>query len=171
MRAVLQRVKKASVTVGGEIVGEIGKGLLVLVGVAKDDGPEDVSYLASKIVNLRVFPENDKLLHFTTAEVGGSVLVVSQFTLLGDCRKGRRPSFDQSAAPELAEKLYEDLVAAIAQAGLPVATGRFSGHDGSQPDQRRAGNAAAGQQEAVVTGGAPGKHGVRRDRAALENNF
>jgi D-tyrosyl-tRNA(Tyr) deacylase len=125
MRAVLQRVKSATVTVDGEIVGEIGKGLLVLVGVAKDDGPGDVFYLANKIVNLRVFPENDKLLHFTTSEVGGGLLVVSQFTILGDCRKGRRPSFDQSGPPELAEKLYEDLVAALAQAGLPVATGRF----------------------------------------------
>lgn len=125
MRAVIQRVKSAVVTVDGEIVGEIGKGLLVLVGVAKDDGPADVSYLANKIFNLRVFPENDRLLHFTTAEVGGGVLVVSQFTILGDCRKGRRPSFDQSGPPELAQKLYEDLVSALAQAGLPVATGRF----------------------------------------------
>jgi D-tyrosyl-tRNA(Tyr) deacylase len=125
MRAVIQRVRSAAVTVDGEIVGQIGRGLLVLVGVAKDDGPSDVSYLANKIANLRVFPENDKLLHFTTAEVGGGVLVVSQFTILGDCRKGRRPSFDQSAPPELAEKLYEELVAALAQAGLPVATGRF----------------------------------------------
>jgi D-aminoacyl-tRNA deacylase len=125
MRAVIQRVTSAAVTVDGEIVGQIGRGLLVLVGVAKDDGPSDISYLANKIANLRVFPENDKLLHFTTAEVGGGVLVVSQFTILGDCRKGRRPSFDQSAAPELAEKLYEELVAALAQAGLPVATGRF----------------------------------------------
>jgi D-aminoacyl-tRNA deacylase len=125
MRAVIQRVKSAAVTVDGEIVGQIGKGLLVLVGVAGDDGPGDVSYLANKIANLRVFPENAKLLHFTTAEVGGGVLVVSQFTILGDCRKGRRPSFDQSAPPELAEKLYEDLVSALAQAGLPVATGRF----------------------------------------------
>lgn len=125
MRAVLQRVKRARVTVDGENVGEIGKGLLVLVGVAKDDGPEDVAYLANKIANLRVFPDHDKLLHFTTGEVGGGVLVVSQFTVLGDCRKGRRPSFDQSAPPELAEKLYEELVAALARTGLPVATGRF----------------------------------------------
>jgi len=125
MRAVIQRVISAAVTVGGEIVGQIGRGLLVLVGVAKDDGPSDVSYLANKIANLRIFPENDKLLHFTTTEAGGGVLVVSQFTILGDCRKGRRPSFDQSAPPELAEKLYEELVAALAQAGLPVATGRF----------------------------------------------
>ena len=125
MRAVIQRVKSAAVMVDGEIVGQIGKGLLVLVGVARDDGSPDVSYLANKIVNLRVFPENDKLLHFTTAEAGGGLLVVSQFTILGDCRKGRRPSFDQSAPPELAEKLYEELVAALTQLGLPVATGRF----------------------------------------------
>lgn len=125
MRAVIQRVKAASITVDGEIVGNIGKGLLVLVGVAKDDGPGDVAYLAGKIANLRVFPQDEKLLHFTTAEVGGGVLVVSQFTVLGDCRKGRRPSFDLAAPPELAEKLYEDLVAALAQTGLPVATGRF----------------------------------------------
>lgn len=125
MRAVIQRVKAAAVTVDGEIVGQIGKGLVVLVGVARDDGPADVAYLAQKIFNLRVFPDNDRLLHFTSGEAGGSVLVVSQFTVLGDCRKGRRPSFEQSAPPELAEKLYEELVAALAQAGLPVATGRF----------------------------------------------
>ena len=94
-------------TVDGDIIGQIGKGLVVLVGVAKDDGPADVAHIASKIANLRVFPENDRLLHFTTAEVGGGVLVVSQFTVLGDCRKGRRPSFDQAAPPELAEKLYK----------------------------------------------------------------
>jgi D-aminoacyl-tRNA deacylase len=125
MRAVIQRVKSAAVMVDGEIVGQIDKGLLVLVGVARDDGPADVSYLANKIAHLRVFPENEKLLHFTTSEVSGSVLVVSQFTILGDCRKGRRPSFDQSASPELAEKLYEELVAALTQSDLPVATGRF----------------------------------------------
>ena len=125
MRAVIQRVKSAAVTVDGEIIGQIGKGLVVLVGVAKDDGPDDVAYMANKIVNLRVFPEDDRLLHFTTAEVGGGVLVVSQFTVLGDCRKGRRPSFEQAAPPELAEKLYEELVTALAGTGLPVATGRF----------------------------------------------
>jgi D-aminoacyl-tRNA deacylase len=125
MRAVIQRVKSAAVRVDGDIVGQIGQGLVVLVGVAKDDGPEDVDYMARKIGNLRVFPEHDRLLHFTTAEVGGGVLVVSQFTVFGDCRKGRRPSFDQSAPPELAEKLYKDLVAALAKTGLPVATGRF----------------------------------------------
>ncbi len=125
MRAVIQRVKSAAVTVDGDIIGQIDQGLVVLVGVAKDDGPADVAHMANKIVNLRVFPEDDRLLHFTTAEVGGGVLVVSQFTVLGDCRKGRRPSFDQSAPPELAEKLYEDLVTALAGTGLRVATGRF----------------------------------------------
>jgi len=125
MRAVVQRVKAASVTVDGDLIGQIGKGLLVLAGVARDDGPADVAYLAQKIANLRIFPQEDKLLHYTTAEVGGGVLVVPQFTILGDCRKGRRPSFDQSAPPDLAEKLYEDLVAALAGLGLPVATGRF----------------------------------------------
>jgi D-tyrosyl-tRNA(Tyr) deacylase len=125
VRAVIQRVKEAAVTVNGEVVGQIGLGLLVLAGVAKDDGPADVEYIAHKIYNLRIFPEDDKLLHRTVAEVGGEVLVVSQFTILGDCRKGRRPSFDQSAPPELAERLYEELVAKLRQTGLPVATGRF----------------------------------------------
>lgn len=125
MRAVIQRVKQAAVTVHGEVVGQIGLGLVVLLGVAKDDGPADVAYVAKKITNLRIFPQDDKLLHRTTAEVGGAILVVSQFTILGDCRKGRRPSFDQAAPPELAEQLYEELVTALAQAGLPVATGRF----------------------------------------------
>jgi len=125
MRAVIQRVKEAAVSVNGEVVGQIGRGLLVLAGVAKDDGPADVAYIANKIINLRIFPDGDKLLHRTTAEVGGGVLVVSQFTILGDCRKGRRPSFDQAAPPELAEELYEALAGALAQAGLPVATGRF----------------------------------------------
>lgn len=125
MRAVIQRVKQAAVTVNGEVVGQIGRGLLVLVGVAKDDGPADVAYLAQKIATLRIFPEGDKLLHLSVGEIGGAVLVVSQFTLFGDCRKGRRPSFDQSAPPEVAERLYEELVAALAAQGLPVATGRF----------------------------------------------
>ena len=125
MRAVIQRVKEAAVVVNGEVVGQIGPGLLVLVGVTKDDGPADVAYLANKILNLRVFPEGEKLLHLTCANIGGGLLVVSQFTIVGDCRKGRRPSFDQSAPPELAERLYEDLVAALRQAGMPVATGRF----------------------------------------------
>jgi D-aminoacyl-tRNA deacylase len=125
MRAVIQRVKSAAVTVAGETVGSINQGLLVLVGVAKDDGPADVIYLVNKIANLRVFADDKRLMQLTVSEVGGAVLLVSQFTLLGDCRKGRRPSFDQSAPPEQAELLYHNLVEALLQQGLPVATGRF----------------------------------------------
>lgn len=125
MRAVIQRVKSAAVTVAGESVGSIGPGLLVLVGMAQDDGPKDVTYLAQKIAHLRVFEGDGRLMQRSVLEVGGAVLVVSQFTLLGDCRKGRRPSFDQAASPQVAEMLYESLVAALTALGLPVATGRF----------------------------------------------
>lgn len=125
MRAVIQRVKAAAVTVAGETVGSIGPGLLVLVGVARDDGPPDVAYIANKIANLRVFADDRRLLQLTVSEVGGAVLLVSQFTLLGDCRKGRRPSFDQSAPPEQAELLYNNLADTLSQQGLPLATGRF----------------------------------------------
>lgn len=125
MRAVIQRVKSAAVTVAGEEIGSIGPGLLVLVGVAQEDGPDDVSYLAQKIANLRVFEGDGRLLQRSVQEIGGAVLVVSQFTILGDCRKGRRPSFDRAASPELAETLYEALVRALAAQGIPVATGRF----------------------------------------------
>lgn len=125
MRAVVQRVKEAWVRVDQEEVGRIGTGLLVLVGVAKDDGPEDVVQLAQKLAHLRVFAGEGRLMHFSLLDLNGGVLLVSQFTLLGDCRKGRRPSFDAAAPPELAEKLYEDLARALAGYGLPVATGRF----------------------------------------------
>jgi D-tyrosyl-tRNA(Tyr) deacylase len=125
MRAVVQRVKEAWVRVNGEEVGRIGPGLLILAGVAADDGPEDVDYLAKKMVNLRIFAEGDRLMHLSLLDLKYEALVVSQFTILGDCRKGRRPSFDQAAPPDLAERLYEDLVAALATHGLRVATGRF----------------------------------------------
>jgi D-tyrosyl-tRNA(Tyr) deacylase len=125
MRAVVQRVKEAWVRVNGEEVGRIGPGLLILAGVAADDGPEDVDYLAKKMVNLRIFAEGDRLMHLSLIDLKYEALVVSQFTILGDCRKGRRPSFDQAAPPDLAERLYEDLVAALATHGLRVATGRF----------------------------------------------
>lgn len=125
MRAVAQRVKEAWVRVNGEEVGRIGPGLLILAGVAADDGPEDVKYLAHKLANLRIFAEGDRLLHLSLLDLNYEALIVSQFTILGDCRKGRRPSFDLAAPPELAEKLYEDLVAALAAYGLKVATGRF----------------------------------------------
>ena len=126
MRAVVQRVRSARVQVGTRLVGEIGHGLLVLVGVARDDTADDVRYGAGKLLQLRVFDgdagrPNDR----TVVEVGGALLVVSQFTLYGDVRKGRRPSFDAAAPPDLAQRLYEDLVRELAAASVPVATGEF----------------------------------------------
>ena len=125
MRAVVQRVKEAWVRINGEEVARIGTGLLILAGVAADDGPEDVAFLANKLAHLRVFAGDGKLLHLSLLDLKAEALVVSQFTILGDCRKGRRPSFDHAAPPEMAEKLYEDLAAALAGYGLKVATGRF----------------------------------------------
>ncbi len=125
MRAVVQRVKEAWVRVAAEEVARIGPGLLVLAGVAADDGPADVAYLAQKLAHLRAFAGDGRLLHLSLLDTGFELLLVSQFTILGDCRKGRRPSFDQAAPPELAEKLYADLAAALTGLGLQVATGRF----------------------------------------------
>jgi D-tyrosyl-tRNA(Tyr) deacylase len=125
MRAVVQRVKEAWVRVEEEEVARIGDGLLVLAGVAADDGPGDVAYLAQKLAHLRVFAGEGRLLHLSLLDTGFELLLVSQFTILGDCRKGRRPSFDAAAPPELAENLYEDLAGALAGHGLKVATGRF----------------------------------------------
>jgi D-tyrosyl-tRNA(Tyr) deacylase len=125
MRAVLQRVSEARVRVGGEVVGQIGRGLLVLLGVAPDDAPEQVRWLADKVVGLRVFADADGKMNLGVADVGGAVLVVSQFTLYGDCSKGRRPSFIGAAPPETAIPLYEAFVAAVKALGVPVATGRF----------------------------------------------
>ncbi len=110
MRAVIQRVKKSSVSVGNEIKGEIGNGLMVLLGVADGDKTEDASYLADKIVNLRIFEDENRKMNLSILDTGGEMLVVSQFTLLGDCRKGRRPSFVRAAEPEKAEKLYDRFV-------------------------------------------------------------
>jgi D-tyrosyl-tRNA(Tyr) deacylase len=125
MRAVVQRVKEAWVRVADEEVGRIGVGLLVLVGVAAGDGPADVAYLAQKLANLRVFAGEGRLMHFSLLDLKAEILLVSQFTLLGDCRKGRRPSFEAAADPGLAETLYQDLATALAGCGLRVATGRF----------------------------------------------
>ena len=115
----------ASVTVGEELVGEIGRGLLVLLGVANDDNEGDARQLAEKIVGLRIFEDDEGKMNRSVLEAGGSVLVVSQFTLLGDCRKGRRPSFVAAAPPELGERLYELFVAEVGTRGVHVATGRF----------------------------------------------
>jgi D-tyrosyl-tRNA(Tyr) deacylase len=128
MRAVVQRVRSASVRVDGELVGQIGAGLLAFVGVANDDGPGDVEYIAGKIRDLRIFPDDQGKMNRSVGEIGGSVLVVSQFTLQADCRKGRRPSFDAAAGPALAEPLYEDVVRQLKEAGLAVATGTFQAH-------------------------------------------
>ena len=126
VRAVIQRVTEARVRVGDRIVGEIGRGLLVLLGIGRDDGPEQVRYIAGKIRDARLFEgENNKPMDRSVVELGGAVLVVSQFTLYGDMRRGRRPSFDGAAPPELARALYEDLVRELRAAPLPVATGEF----------------------------------------------
>ena len=125
MRAVIQRVKEAKVLVEGEVVASIGRGFLVLLGVAKDDTEEDLSYLARKISNLRVFEDGEGKLNLSLKDVGGEVLLVSNFTLYGDCRKGNRPSFDQAAPPELAERLYLSLAKRLEEEGLSVSLGRF----------------------------------------------
>ena len=128
MRAVVQRVTRASVTVGGEVVGRIGRGFLVLLGVEEGDGQDQVIYMAQKIAGLRVFEDSDGKMNLGLAEVGGAMLVVSQFTLLGDCRKGRRPSFVAAARPEVADELYRAFVAEVRGQGIEVQTGRFQQH-------------------------------------------
>src|SRR5580704_7040679 len=125
MRAVVQRVSRAQVTVNGEIAGEIGEGLLVLLGVGRDDTKADATYLAEKIAGLRVFEDAEGKMNRSVQDVGGSVLVVSQFTLYGDVRRGKRPSFDATAPPEKAQLLYELFIAQIRAAGLRCETGRF----------------------------------------------
>lgn len=125
MRAVIQRVKESRVEVKGEIVGSIGRGLLVLLGVEEGDSEKDCEYLANKVTHLRIFSDSDGLMNLSLAETGGSVMVVSQFTLLGDCRKGRRPSFAKAASPGKAQELYQYFVSRLDQMGLGVATGRF----------------------------------------------
>jgi len=125
MRAVVQRVNEASVTVDGERVGGIERGLLVYLGAAKGDEPKDVQYIAEKISGLRVFPNDDGRMSLSVGEVGGAALVVSQFTLFGDVRRGRRPSFDGAADPEDAERLYLELVQRLRGKGLRVETGTF----------------------------------------------
>lgn len=125
MRAVIQRVSSASVAVDDNEVAAIGTGFLVLLGVAADDGPEDADYIARKVVDLRVFRDDEGKMNRPLREVDGSVLVISQFTLYGDCRKGRRPSYTGAAPPERAERLYEDVAARIAEAGIPTSKGVF----------------------------------------------
>ncbi len=125
MRIVVQRVTKASVSVDGKVVGQIGPGLVVLLGVARDDGEKQARFLASKVANLRIFADEQSKFNLSALEVGAEALAVSQFTLYGDARKGRRPSFSKAAPPEIAEPLVEAFVAFLEEEGLHVETGIF----------------------------------------------
>lgn len=126
MRAVIQRVKEARVEVGDKVTGAIGKGLLVFLGVGKGDVQQDLEFIADKIVNLRIFKDDNDKMNLSVKDVGGGILLISQFTLYGDCRKGRRPSFDGAGEPEIARKLYEDMTDAISKKGVTVETGVFA---------------------------------------------
>ena len=125
MRAVVQRVSSARVEVDGEVTGSIGRGLLVLLGVGQGDTEKQAAWLAEKIAGLRIFEDEARKMNLSVEEVGGGVLVVSQFTLLADCRKGRRPSFTEAAPPEVAERLYQEFVRRVRECGVRVETGVF----------------------------------------------
>jgi D-tyrosyl-tRNA(Tyr) deacylase len=125
MRVVVQRVSEARVEIDGRVAGAIGEGLLVLLGVARDDSERDADFLADKVAGLRIFPDEDGKMNRSVVEAGGELLIVSQFTLYGDCRRGRRPSFDRAAGQEQARALYEYFVAACRSRGVPVQTGIF----------------------------------------------
>ena len=125
MRAVIQRVKESSVETAGQIISRIDRGLLVLLGVAKGDGASDAEYLANKIVGLRIFEDDSGKMNRSLLDINGEMMIVSQFTLLGDCRKGRRPSFVHAAEPDLATELYEHFVERVRNLGVSTQTGRF----------------------------------------------
>ena len=128
MRALVQRVSQASVSVDAAKVAEIGKGMLILLGVGHEDGPEDLRFVAEKCANLRVFEDDDGKMNRSLLDVGGEALVVSQFTLYGDTRKGRRPGFTRAAPPEIAEPTYERFAQSLRDLGIQVATGVFGAH-------------------------------------------
>jgi len=128
MRAVIQRVSEAKVQVDGQVIGAVGRGLLVYLGVGKEDTEADAAFLADKLVNLRIFADEAGKMNRSVLEVGGGVLLVSNFTLQGDCRKGRRPGFDAAADPLLAEPLYERVAELIARSEVPIAKGSFGAH-------------------------------------------
>jgi D-tyrosyl-tRNA(Tyr) deacylase len=128
MRAVIQRVSEAKVEVEGKVIGQVGRGLLVYLGVGKRDTPADAEFMADKLVNLRIFADEAGKMNRSVLEIGGGVLLVSNFTLQGDCRKGRRPGFDAAADPQLAEPLYEKVAELIARSEVPIAKGSFGAH-------------------------------------------
>lgn len=125
MKALIQRVKRASVTIGGELYSKIDKGLLVFLGVEKGDTVENCEKLSQKVLNLRIFEDENDKMNLSVNDVKGEILVVSQFTLCGDCKKGTRPSFDKAAHPDIAVKLYEDFVGKMRASGLKTETGKF----------------------------------------------
>jgi D-tyrosyl-tRNA(Tyr) deacylase len=126
MRAVIQRVKQAKITVNGQITGRIDKGLLVYLGVGKQDSEKDVEFLANKIVNLRIYPDEDGKMNLSVKDIEAKILLVSQFTLYGNCQKGHRPSFDPAADPDIANRLYEKMIEMIQQKDVHVETGIFA---------------------------------------------
>ena len=128
MRAVLQRVSRASVSVDSDVIGQIDRGLVVFLGVAAGDGPADIEYITSKVAEVRVFPDDDGRMDRSVADAGGALLVISQFTLLGDVRKGRRPAFDAAERPAEAETAYDEVVRRLGETGVRVETGRFRAH-------------------------------------------
>ncbi|WP_414697900.1 D-aminoacyl-tRNA deacylase [Peptacetobacter sp. AB845] len=128
MRAVVQRVSRSEVTVDGRTTGKINKGLLVLLGVTHGDTSKDVDYIVDKTINLRIFEDENDKMNLSLKDIDGEILVVSQFTLYGDCRKGRRPSFTNAAAPEEADKLYQEFVKKVSEQGINTETGEFGAH-------------------------------------------
>ena len=128
MRAVVQRVSRANVTVDGTIAGSIKQGLLVLLGIGKKDTKNDIAFISDKIVNLRIFEDADGKMNLSVKDIGGSILLISQLTLYGDCRKGRRPDFMAAGPPEMAKQIYKETIAAVKEKGVPVETGVFAAH-------------------------------------------
>lgn len=128
MKALIQRVSEASVTVDGDTVGSIGRGMLLLLGIEKGDDEKDIDYIGQKVFNLRMFEDSDGKMNLPVSDAGGAILVVSQFTLSADCRKGNRPSFDNAESPGRAEALYEVFIRKLASLGVAVSTGKFGAH-------------------------------------------